>query len=322
MNRIPFVTSFLRHFDAEARSEDIAENAELRTDWLRITPYIGIHLMCFGVIWVGWSSVAVGIAGFLYLLRIFAITGFYHRYFSHRTFKTSRWFQFLFSLIGTASIQRGPLWWAAHHRHHHAHSDDPEDVHSPVQHGFLWSHMGWFTAPVNFPTKIELIQDFAKFPELRFLDRFDLVIAVLIGTGMFILGASLPAELGTSGMQMLVWFFISTVTLYHVTYMINSLAHVYGSRRYETADTSRNNPFLAILAFGEGWHNNHHHYPNTARQGFYWWEIDMSYYIIVALSWLGLVWDVKPLPAEIREPKEEKVADIAASRRVPLSAPD
>ncbi len=313
MNRIPFVTSFLRHFDAEARSEDIAENAELRTDWLRITPYIGIHLMCFGVIWVGWSSVAVGIAGFLYLLRIFAITGFYHRYFSHRTFKTSRWFQFLFGLIGTASIQRGPLWWAAHHRHHHAHSDDPEDVHSPVQHGFLWSHMGWFTAPVNFPTKIELIQDFAKFPELRFLDRFDLVIAVLIGTGMFILGASLPAELGTSGMQMLVWFFISTVTLYHVTYMINSLAHVYGSRRYETADTSRNNPFLAILAFGEGWHNNHHHYPNTARQGFYWWEIDMSYYIIVALSWLGLVWDVKPLPAEIREPKEEKVADIAAS---------
>ncbi len=313
MNRIPFVTSFLRHFDAEARSEDIAENAELRTDWLRITPYIGIHLMCFGVIWVGWSSVAVGIAGFLYLLRIFAITGFYHRYFSHRTFKTSRWFQFLFGLIGTASIQRGPLWWAAHHRHHHAHSDDPEDVHSPVQHGFLWSHMGWFTAPVNFPTKIELIQDFAKFPELRFLDRFDLVIAVLIGTGMFILGASLPAELGTSGMQMLVWFFISTVTLYHVTYMINSLAHVYGSRRYETTDTSRNNPFLAILAFGEGWHNNHHHYPNTARQGFYWWEIDMSYYIIVALSWLGLVWDVKPLPAEIREPKEEKVADIAAS---------
>ncbi len=313
MNRIPFVTSFLRHFDAEARSEDIAENAELRTDWLRITPYIGIHLMCFGVIWVGWSSVAVGIAGFLYLLRIFAITGFYHRYFSHRTFKTSRWFQFLFGLIGTASIQRGPLWWAAHHRHHHAHSDDPEDVHSPVQHGFLWSHMGWFTAPVNFPTKIELIQDFAKFPELRFLDRFDLIISVLIGTGMFILGASLPAELGTSGMQMLVWFFISTVILYHVTYMINSLAHVYGSRRYETTDTSRNNPFLAILAFGEGWHNNHHHYPNTARQGFYWWEIDMSYYIIVALSWLGLVWDVKPVPAEIREPKEEKVADIAVS---------
>lgn len=310
---IPFVTSFLRHFDAEARSEDISGNAELRTDWLRITPYIGIHLMCLGVIWVGASSVAVGISFFLYLLRTFAITGFYHRYFSHRTFKTSRWFQFLFGLIGTASIQRGPLWWAAHHRHHHAHSDDPEDVHSPIQHGFLWSHMGWFTAPVNFPTKIELIQDFAKFPELRFLDRFDLVISVLIGTAMFILGAILPAELGTSGMQMLVWFFISTVTLYHVTYMINSLAHAYGSRRYETTDTSRNNFFLAILAFGEGWHNNHHHYPNTARQGFYWWEIDVSYYIIVVLSWLGLVWDVKPVPADIREPRQEKVADAAAS---------
>jgi stearoyl-CoA desaturase (delta-9 desaturase) len=313
MNRIPFVTNFLRHFDAEARAEDTAENAELRTDWLRITPYIGIHLMCFGVIWVGWSSVAVGIAVFLYLLRIFTITGFYHRYFSHRTFKTSRWFQFLFGLIGVSTIQRGPLWWAAHHRHHHAHSDDPEDVHSPIQHGFLWSHMGWFTAPVNFSTKMHLIQDFAKFPELRFLDRFDLPISVLIGTSMFILGAILPAELGTSGMQMLVWFFISTVILYHVTYMINSLAHVYGSRRYETPDTSRNNLFLAILAFGEGWHNNHHYYPNTARQGFYWWEIDVSYYIIVALSWLGLVWDVKPLPAEIREPRREQVTDVAAS---------
>ena len=313
MNRIPFVTSFLRHFDAEARAQDTAENAELRTDWLRITPYIGIHLICFGVIWVGWSPVAVGIAVFLYLLRTFAITGFYHRYFSHRTFKTSRWFQFLFGLIGVSTIQRGPLWWAAHHRHHHAHSDEPEDVHSPIQHGFLWSHMGWFTAPVNFSTKMHLIQDFAKFPELRFLDRFDLPISVLIGTSMFILGAILPAELGTSGMQMLVWFFISTVILYHVTYMINSLAHVYGSRRYETPDTSRNNLLLAILAFGEGWHNNHHHYPNTARQGFYWWEIDVSYYIIVVLSWLGLVWDVKPVPAEIREPKREKVADAAAS---------
>lgn len=313
MNRIPFVTNFLRHFDAKARTEDTAENVELRTDWLRITPYIGIHLMCFGVIWVGWSSVAVGIAAFLYLLRIFTITGFYHRYFSHRTFKTSRWFQFLFGLIGVSTIQRGPLWWAAHHRHHHAHSDDPEDVHSPIQHGFLWSHMGWFTAPVNFSTKMHLIQDFAKFPELRFLDRFDLPISVLIGTSMFILGATLPAELGTSGMQMLVWFFISTVLLYHVTYMINSLAHVYGSRRYETTDTSRNNLFLAILAFGEGWHNNHHYYPNTARQGFYWWEIDVSYYIIVALSWLGLVWDVKPVPAEIREPRREQVTDVAAS---------
>ena len=173
--------------------------------------------------------------------------------------------------------------------------------------------MGWFTAPVNFSTKMHLIQDFAKFPELRFLDRFDLPISVLIGTSMFILGAILPAELGTSGMQMLVWFFISTVILYHVTYMINSLAHVYGSRRYETPDTSRNNLFLAILAFGEGWHNNHHYYPNTARQGFYWWEIDVSYYIIVALSWLGLVWDVKPLPAEIREPRREQVTDVAAS---------
>ena len=313
VKRIPFVTAILRYVDAEARSASLSTGGtEQHPDWFRISPYIAIHLMCLGVIWVGWSWVALGVAGFLYVLRTFAITGFYHRYFSHRTFKTSRWFQFLFGVIGTAAIQRGPLWWAAHHRHHHAHSDQPEDVHSPVQHGFLWSHMGWFTAPVNFPTKLKLIPDFAKFPELRFLDRFDLLISFLIGATVFFLGVLLPAELGTSGMQMLVWFFISTVVLYHFTYTINSLAHVIGTRRYQTEDTSRNNLVLALITFGEGWHNNHHYYPNTARQGFYWWEIDLTYYIIVLLSWVGLVWDVKPVPAEIRDPKPDNVANIAA----------
>ena len=313
MKRIPFLTAILHYVDAEARSASLsAEGTEQRPDWFRISPYIGIHLMCLGVIWVGWSWAALGVAGFLYVLRTFAITGFYHRYFSHRTFKTSRWFQFLFGVIGTGAIQRGPLWWAAHHRHHHAHSDQPEDVHSPVQHGFLWSHMGWFTAPVNFPTKLKLIPDFAKFPELRFLDRFDLLISFLIGAAVFFLGVFLPAELGTSGMQMLVWFFISTVVLYHFTYTINSLAHVIGTRRYQTTDTSRNNVVLALITFGEGWHNNHHYYPNTARQGFYWWEIDLTYYIIVLLSWVGLVWDVKPVPAEIRDSKPDNVANIAA----------
>ena len=317
LKRVPFLVTLIGMFDTKTRETTLPDPSSMKTDWLKISPFIVIHLMCLAVFWVGWSWAAVTFALLFYGLRAFALTAFYHRYFSHRTFKTSRWFQFLFGFIGAAAIQRGPLWWASHHRDHHAHSDQKGDVHSPVQYGFWWSHMGWFTVPANFATKIKLIQDFAKFPELRMLDRFDVFIFLIVASSTYGLGAALNAyapELGTNGMQMLIWgCFISTVALYHVTYMINSLAHVKGSRRYETKDDSRNNFILALLAFGEGWHNNHHYYPNSARQGFFWWEIDMSYYILVVLSWFGLVWDLKPVPESIRHPKPKDMADAAAS---------
>ncbi len=265
---------------------------ERRVEWLRTLPFIGMHLMCLGVIWVGVSTTAVGVAAALYVARLVAITGFYHRYFSHRTFRTSRAVQFIFAVLGTMAVQRGPLWWAAHHRHHHAHADEEHDSHSPIQHGFWWSHMGWFMNRSNFRTRSELINDLMRYPELRFLDRFDIVPPIALAVVLFVFG----------GAQLLIWgFFISTVVLYHVTFTVNSLAHRFGRRRYATSDGSRNNWLLALLTFGEGWHNNHHHFPGSVRQGFYWWEVDMTYYLLRAMAALGLVWDLKAVPARIRD---------------------
>lgn len=296
--------SFLGWFDTTAL--DASEHSGDRNiDWLRTIPFIGMHVACLGVIWVGWSPVAVTTAVALYLVRMFAITGFYHRYFSHRSFKTSRITQFVFAVIGASSVQRGPSWWAAHHRQHHAATEQENDPHSPVQHGLLWSHTAWFLTRESFPIQEKRVRDLQSFPELRFLDRFDMVVPFLLALALFVTGVALERfapQLGTSGAQMLIWgFFISTVVLYHGTFTINSLAHSWGRRRYNTADNSRNNFWLALLTLGEGWHNNHHHYPATAKQGFYWWELDITYYLLKAMSALGLVWDLKPIPVERRD---------------------
>lgn len=288
-------------FDSGAYRPD-PDARTTRVDWLRVTPFIGVHLMCLGPIWVGWSWTAVGVAIALYGMRAFALTAFYHRYFSHRTFRTSRVVQFLFALLGASAAQRGPLWWAAHHRLHHRNSDGPGDVHSPHQHGFWWSHMGWIVSPANFPTRLDVVPDLARYPELRLLDRFDVAAPLLLAAGLFLLGDRLEAGgVSTSGPQLLVWgFFISTVALFHATCLINSLAHQVGRRRYATSDESRNNVVLALLTLGEGWHNNHHRYPAAARQGFFWWEIDVTYYLLVVMSWLGLVWRLHPVPAHVK----------------------
>ncbi|HEU5359857.1 MAG TPA: fatty acid desaturase, partial [Candidatus Deferrimicrobiaceae bacterium] len=205
---------------------------------------------------------------------------------------------------GSSSAQRGPLWWAAHHRHHHRFSDTEEDIHSPLRHGFWWSHIGWITSTRNFPTRLELVGDFACFPELRFLDRFDILVPVLLAAGLYAGGDILSRfapELGTNGPQLLVWgFFVSTTVLFHATSTINSLDHLLGSKRYDTGDGSRNNVWLAFLTLGEGWHNNHHHYAIAARQGFFWWEVDLTYYGLVVLSWLGIVRDLRPVPEGVR----------------------
>ena len=292
------LSSLLRWFDSEAthREEFISQR---RSEWLRVIPFCLVHLTCLAVFWVGWSPVAVGIAIAAYSVRMFAITGFYHRYFSHRTFSTSRAAQFIFALIGNSALQRGPLWWAAHHRHHHRYSDQPGDPHSPHQHGFVWSHVLWITSRENFPTDLNAVRDLARFPELRFLNRFDFIVPVALGIGMYFLGESLTAY-GTSGWQMVVWgFFISTIALFHATCTINSLAHQFGSRRFDTDEGSRNNFWLALITFGEGWHNNHHYYPGASRQGFYWWEIDPTYWGLKVLSWLGIIWNLHPVPERV-----------------------
>jgi stearoyl-CoA desaturase (delta-9 desaturase) len=209
------------------------------------------------------------------------------------------------ALIAASSAQKGPLWWAANHRHHHRFADKPEDIHSPVQSGFLWSHVLWILTPKYFGTKKELVKNWIKFPELVFLNRFSILPpVVLIGltwiTGE-ILRVYVPST-GTSGMQLVVWgFCISTVALFHATATINSLDHMVGKRRYNTPDQSRNNWFLALLTGGEGWHNNHHHYPIAARNGFFWWEFDLTYYLLKLLQWAGIVWDLNELTIERRD---------------------
>lgn len=299
------LASIRRWFDAGAGQPDLAGDPD-RIDWLRVLPFIGLHLGCLGVLAVGFSWTAFWVALALYALRMFAITGFYHRYFSHKAFRTSRPLQFAFALLGAMSAQRGPLWWAAHHRHHHRHADGPQDLHSPVRRGFWMSHAGWFMTPRAFATDLAAVPDLARFPELRWLDRFDVVAPLALALALFGLGELLAAfapGLDTDGWQLLVWgFFISTVALFHATVTINSLAHRFGSRRFATRDDSRNNWWLALLTFGEGWHNNHHHFPGSARQGFRWWELDLTWYLLRLLAALGLVWDLRPVPANLRRP--------------------
>ena len=254
---------------------------------------------------MGWSWLAIIVALVLYFTRMFAITAFLHRYFSHRTFKTNRFIQFLFAVAASTAVQRGALWWAAHHRKHHQESDQEKDVHSPHTHNFLWSHIGWIASPKNFATDYDSIKDFAKYPELVFLNRFNKLVPAIMAIGLYFLGdwaASQWTSLQTSGWQILIWgFFVSTTVLFHGTSTINSLAHIYGKQRFNTGDHSRNNFWLSLITLGEGWHNNHHHYMHSTRQGFYWWEIDPTYYGLKILSWVGLVYDLKPVPERVLE---------------------
>ena len=305
------IKSAAHTFDTDFQPND-TPNPDEELDNSRWFSLIFLHAGCLGVIWVGWSWFAIWVAVFLSFTRMFAITAFLPRYFSHRSFKTSRPMQFLFAVAAGTAAQRGALWWAAHHRKHHKESDNETDVHSPHTHSFLWSHMGWITSPRNFATDYDVIKDFARFPELVYLNRFNKVVPLLLGVSLYFLGdwtASRWPGLETSGWQILVWgFFISTTVLFHGTQTINSLAHIYGRRRFDTTDHSKNNLWLSLITLGEGWHNNHHYYMHSTRQGFYWWEIDPTYYGLKIMSWLGLVSDLKPVPERILE--EGRIRDL------------
>ncbi|MBL9206504.1 MAG: acyl-CoA desaturase [Opitutaceae bacterium] len=291
-----------------------------KVDWIRVMPFVFLHAGCLGILWVGWSPIAVWSAIALYFIRMFAVTGVHHRYFSHKSYSTSRFGQFLLAVFAGTTVQRGSLWWAYHHRHHHQHSDGPEDAHSPHVHGFLWSHIGWITSRRNFPTDYTKIKDLAKFPELVWLNRFDLVVPILFATAIYFAGVALETfapGLGTNGPQLLVWaFFVSTTVLFHGTACINSMAHLMGRRRFKTDDDSRNSFILAISTLGEGWHNNHHRYQASTRNGFYWWEIDPTYYGLKVLSWTGFIWGLKDVPQSVLEEgaRAEHAASVAAAQ--------
>jgi stearoyl-CoA desaturase (delta-9 desaturase) len=255
-------------------------------------PFLLVHLACLGAIWTGVTWTAVWLAIGLYWLRMFAIGAGYHRYFSHRTYRTGRVFQFILAVLAQSTSQKSVIWWAAKHRHHHRYSDTDLDVHSPVRRSFLYSHMGWIfdRRHDNESFDRDTVQDLLKYPELVWLHRHEQVPAIGLAVLCFLIG-------GWSGL--VVGFFWSTVAVYHGTFMINSLAHVHGSKRYLTGDESRNNWLLALLTMGEGWHNNHHAYQYAARQGFRWWEIDPTYWLLRGLARLGVVWDLREPPVEV-----------------------
>jgi len=261
--------------------------------------FIMVHLACFAVFWTGINMEAVALCAFMFFTRKFGITGAFHRYFSHRSYKTSRVFQFCLAFLGGAAAQKGALWWAAHHRHHHKHSDTDEDLHSAKLEGFYWSHVGWVLSKEYEEYDSNVVRDLNKFPELVWLDKYIFIPPIVAGAFCFFVGSLW----GNSWMGLVVGFFISTVILYHTTFAINSLCHMFGSRRYETGEESKNSLWLALLTMGEGWHNNHHQYPLSARQGFFWYEIDITYYILLGLEKLGLVWDLQAPPKRLLQPE-------------------
>ena len=257
--------------------------------WAGAWPFVFAHIAVLGIFWSGVTLEAAICCLVLLVVRIWGVTAGYHRYFSHRTYKTSRFFQFCLAFLAQTSSQKGALWWAAHHRMHHRFSDQEGDVHSPVQRGFWYSHLGWIFDD-TMETDFSKIRDFAKYPELHWLNKYWVVPPIVLGVACF-------WAFGWSGL--FVGFFLSTVLLWHNTFLVNSLAHVWGKRRFETTDDSRNNWLIAILTLGEGWHNNHHRFQGSTRNGFYWWEVDVTYYVLKALSFVGVVWDLKAPPERI-----------------------
>ena len=253
-------------------------------------PFVTVHLACIAVIWTGVTWQSVAICAVLYWLRIFGIGAGYHRYFSHRAYSTSRAFQFVLALLSQSTAQKSVLWWAAKHRHHHLHSDTEQDIHSPRHQGFFYSHVGWIFVRRHDTTDLAKVADFARYPELVWLHRFELAPAIALGVLCWLIG-------GWPGL--VVGFFWSTVLVYHATFCINSLAHVHGRQSYVTGDDSRNNWLLALITMGEGWHNNHHAYQSSVRQGFRCWQVDPTFYILKGLSWLRLVWGLKTPPEAV-----------------------
>jgi stearoyl-CoA desaturase (Delta-9 desaturase) len=264
-------------------------------------PFWVIHLGAVaGVVWLGWTWQGLALALASYVPRMFFVTAAYHRYFSHRAYKTSRWFQLVLALGAMSTTQKGVLWWAAHHRVHHKTSDQPGDLHSVRQSGFWWAHMGWIVSRELEATDLQKVRDLAGFPELRWLDRWWFVVPSALCLAIFAIG----------GWFGVVWAFaVAQVVTWHATFTINSLSHLFGTQRYRTGDDSRNNLGLALLTFGEGWHNNHHHYQVSARQGFRWWEIDLTYYGLRALSAIGLIWDLHGVPDHIRDATTASAAE-------------
>lgn len=268
------------------------------------------HLGCFGVIWTGVSPAALTVALALYVVRGFGVTAGYHRLLAHRSFSTGRPVQFLLALAGSLATQGGPLWWVAHHRSHHRYTETEKDIHSPRTQGFWRSHIGWMLSAESFRENGANARDLYRVPELKFLQQHYAWIVLGQGVAIYGLGEGLAAlGVQTSGAQMLVWaYFIATVALWHATFMVNSVCHLWGSRPFDAEDTSTNNWLVALLALGEGWHNNHHKFAYSARHGLEWWQFDLTWLLLRGMEKLGLVSELRlPRPRMLERAKAASV---------------
>mgnify|MGYP001822980434 CR=1 FL=1 len=259
--------------------------------------FLVFHLACLGAFFTGVSAVALWVALGMYVARAFGVTAGFHRLLAHGSYKTNRATQFMLTLLGSLAVQGGPLWWVSHHRNHHRYTETPKDIHSPTRRGFWYAHMGWMMDKACFEGTAANVKELHRYPEIKLLQRHYPLLLLLEATALFGLGAWLSSaypELGTSGMQMLVWgFFISTVALWHATFMVNSVCHIWGSKDYDAGDSSTNNWIVALLTLGEGWHNNHHKFAYSARHGLRWWQLDMTWLTLKLFSLVGLVRDLR-----------------------------
>ena len=260
------------------------------------------------------GALELGLCGASYAARMFGITAGYHRYFAHRSFECGRGTQLALGVLGAAAWQRGPLWWAAHHHEHHAHSDTARDPHSPVSGSVVWAHLGWMATPRRAPLPARYVDGTdsvsrrfgrdpraSRFPEIHALDRHHAVPGLALLAGVSALDGAAGALWG---------FAVPTVLCWHATFMVNSVCHAWGERRFQTGDASRNNALVALLTFGEGWHNNHHMFAWSAAQGLRWYELDLSFAALRALERCGLVWNLKV-------PTAEQVARVERKNRPP-----
>jgi stearoyl-CoA desaturase (Delta-9 desaturase) len=290
--------------------------------WLRELDFIGIHFVPLLAFFTHVTAFDWILCAALYVARMFFVTGGYHRYFSHRSYKTSRWFQFILAGGAQSSLQKGALWWAANHRVHHKHSDTEEDPHSAKLYGFWYSHIGWIMTEEHKETRYDLIKDWKDHKELHWLNRYHWVPAVILAVAVYFVGNKVNGagwfDWSAGISTLLIGFFLSTVLLFHGTFTINSLMHKIGGKRYKTGDESRNSLVLALVTLGEGWHNNHHYYQSATRQGFYWWEIDITYYIIRTLGVFGIVWDIRGVPEKVKESNKVNAPNAAP---VPIVEP-
>jgi stearoyl-CoA desaturase (Delta-9 desaturase) len=281
---------------------------EDRIDYTASIPFYAMHLALGLLALTHFSWVNVALCAATYFTLMFGVTAGYHRYFSHRTYQTNRVFQFMLAWLAQTSLQKGALWWAAHHRHHHRHSDQEEDIHSPTLKGFWFSHMNWILSTKYDATNYEKIKDFSRFKELVWLNKFHVIPAVVFLVTLFFAG----------GLNLLMWAgILPMVLVWHGTFTINSLSHIFGSRRYETTDTSRNNWLLALITCGEGWHNNHHFHQNTANQGWFWYEIDVTFYLLKVLSVFGVVKKMRVAEASTKNAH----LNYSPAQRAALAAP-